>query len=279
MHECVCEWGRGRERERERAREMQCGECMCVQERDLSREGEQSNREGDSGKRVEAAGWYRAWESEGEREKERKQRPAARLTLSVASWISQSPAVGAVSDLRVDPPAQRLRVRECLSVWSAQQSAPWRLRSSLCSKTVSGLWSCHTQEKVWPASFWTWLNTNDPQPSLAYPLIKVWLEKEKRSILLTMLLLDCWVLSYDLLQGIEKNKLEMERIAWQITLLVPRLSFFVYCVLSDRLCVQMVHDPYVISSWLSCPCDYCSLHYVSIRLVKDSWLTVFTWLS
>ena len=42
---------------------------MCVQERDLSREGEQSNREGDSG---EESGGCRLIQSVRERERERE---------------------------------------------------------------------------------------------------------------------------------------------------------------------------------------------------------------
>lgn len=110
---------------------------MCVEDGDLSREAERRRRH--------CGG--RACELQTVREEE--QRPAARPNPSVPSRISQSTAV------QLSPPlvAPRARVPgACTSPFSPAPGAAVKVR---------------------PLSLWTCLDTHDPQPTLAYPLLTV----------------------------------------------------------------------------------------------------------
>lgn len=89
-----------------------------------------------------------------------EQRPAARLTPSVPSRISQSTAVELLPPLLA------------------------HLGPSGCAhKPVFTCSGC------WPLSLWTWLYTHDPQPSAAYPLITV----SRKEMTSSVLGLHCWL--------------------------------------------------------------------------------------
>lgn len=131
---------------------------MCVEDGALSREAEQRRRH--SGRRA----------CELQTVREEKQRQAVRPNPLVPSQISQSTAA------RLLPPLAVARV------WVPEAQARIHLFLVL--------------QKVPPLSIWTWPDTHDPQPTVAYPLITVSREEMTSSDAGVGLL---WVLEEDLM--------------------------------------------------------------------------------